>query len=91
MSVAVSVAVTRSLAVIGSGVKIGLTRGKSGADGRTRTDNRLFTRQVRYQLRHASMRARPSLLTPDAGRTPDDDSANRALRRGFGEVATTMR
>ena len=25
-----------------------------GADGRTRTDNRLFTRQVRYQLRHAS-------------------------------------
>ena len=31
-----------------------LTRGKSGADGRTRTDNRLFTRQVRYQLRHAS-------------------------------------
>ena len=27
----------------------------SGADGRTRTDNRLFTRQVRYQLRHASI------------------------------------
>ena len=31
-----------------------LTRPNSGADGRTRTDNRLFTRQVRYQLRHAS-------------------------------------
>jgi hypothetical protein len=31
-----------------------LTREKSRADGRTRTDNRLFTRQVRYQLRHAS-------------------------------------
>ena len=31
-----------------------LTSVDSGADGRTRTDNRLFTRQVRYQLRHAS-------------------------------------
>ena len=31
-----------------------LTRSDGGADGRTRTDNRLFTRQVRYQLRHAS-------------------------------------